>query len=292
MNEYDRGYYDALKWVYEHTYGDNYKLQVKDKMKEFIKAYKKVAVRFGSNVADEIFLKESKDEKIRKALIKYFSEGMEYLSIIPYNKEQCVAWLEKQKESNINIHLPSFDEAQGTPIVKQDEQKSIKEHDVCDTCEEKALCVIPCPMKLVGQKPTDWSEEDEKMLDYALDMIEWYSVVDKSKSKRVNDWLKFLKDRVRLQNLTVTDEELAKAKKEAYNDALNKIEYHSGEPTFDDGWSAAIWYLKKRNAMPQTHWKPSDEQMDALRYVTNFDYGGYKAILVSLYEQLKKLRGE
>ena len=39
-------------------------------------------------------------------------------------------------------------------------------------------------------------------------------------------------------------------------------------------------------------WKPSDEQMDALRYVTNFDYGGYKAILVSLYEQLKKLREE
>ena len=26
MNEYERGYYDALKWVYEHTYGDNYKL--------------------------------------------------------------------------------------------------------------------------------------------------------------------------------------------------------------------------------------------------------------------------
>ena len=43
---------------------------------------------------------------------------------------------------------------------------------------------------------------------------------------------------------------------------------------------------------PQTTWKPSGEQMDALRYVTNFDYGGYKATLVSLYEQLKKLRGE
>ena len=30
-------------------------------------------------------------------------------------------------------------------------------------------------------------------------------------------------------------------------------------------------------------WKPSEEQMDALRYVTNFDYGGHKATLVSLY---------
>ncbi len=37
MNEYDSGYYDALKWVYEHTVGDNYKLSVLDKMREFIK---------------------------------------------------------------------------------------------------------------------------------------------------------------------------------------------------------------------------------------------------------------
>ena len=47
-----------------------------------------------------------------------------------------------------------------------------------------------------------------------------------------------------------------------------------------------------KSLRPQSQWKPSDEQMDALRYVTNFDYGGYKATLVSLYEQLKKLRGE
>lgn len=37
MDEYDRGYYDALKWVYEHTGGDNYKLSVKAKMQEFIR---------------------------------------------------------------------------------------------------------------------------------------------------------------------------------------------------------------------------------------------------------------
>jgi hypothetical protein len=41
---------------------------------------------------------------------------------------------------------------------------------------------------------------------------------------------------------------------------------------------------------PQSQWKPSDGQMEALRYVTNFDYGGHKATLVSLYEQLKKLK--
>ena len=52
------------------------------------------------------------------------------------------------------------------------------------------------------------------------------------------------------------DEELAQAKKNAYNDALDKIEYHSGEPTFDDGWSAAIDYIRKKFIRPQNQWKP------------------------------------
>ena len=37
MNEYDRGYYDSLKWVYENTSGNNYKLQIKDKILTFYK---------------------------------------------------------------------------------------------------------------------------------------------------------------------------------------------------------------------------------------------------------------
>lgn len=42
--------------------------------------------------------KELRGERIRNALIKYFTEGSEYLCLIPYNKEQCVAWLEDQGE--------------------------------------------------------------------------------------------------------------------------------------------------------------------------------------------------
>lgn len=69
----------------------------------------------------------------------------------------------------------------------------------------------------VEQNPA-WSEEDEKMFEYALNMIEWYSVVDEDKSRPVSDWLKSLKNRVQLQNFTVTDKELTQAKKDAYNE--------------------------------------------------------------------------
>ena len=98
------------------------------------------------------------------------------------------------------------------------------------------------------QKPIEWSEKDKHILNNIYNFVA-ENLLDKNRGVCADEclkWLNLLKDRVQSQN-TITDEELAQAKKDAYNDALDKIEYHSGEPTFDDGWSAAIWYLKKRN---------------------------------------------
>ena len=118
-----------------------------------------------------------------------------------------------------------------------------------------------------------WSEEDEKIFNRICDIIHCAAYenceVDENGEEqgeyaRIINWFKSIKDSVRPQNLTVTDEELSQAKKDAYNDALNKIEYHNGEPTFDDGWSAAILYLKKRNAQPQDTLKQSNEEVEQL----------------------------
>jgi len=51
---------------------------------------------------------------------------------------------------------------------KQDEQKPIKEHDICNTCEEKASCIIPCPMKLVELEHADKIEPKFKAGDKVL----------------------------------------------------------------------------------------------------------------------------
>lgn len=88
------------------------------------------------------------------------------------------------------------------------------------------------------------------------------------------------------------NEELKQAKKDAYNDALDKIEYYSSEPTFGDGWDAAIWYLKKRNII--STWKPSDKQIEVMSYLTKYYAMGIdepnRSIIISLYEDLQKLR--
>ena len=118
-------------------------------------------------------LMESEDERIRKALIKYYSfdkdGGSHALDNI--TPEQILDWLERQGK-----------------------QGSIKEHDICDTCDEKTSCVIPCPMKLVGQKPTDCSEDDE----YYYDIIQYIlnnECVGKTDKENAINWFKSLKDR-------------------------------------------------------------------------------------------------
>jgi hypothetical protein len=37
QDSYESGYMDALRWAEEHLYGDNYKLQIRDKINEFLK---------------------------------------------------------------------------------------------------------------------------------------------------------------------------------------------------------------------------------------------------------------
>ena len=140
--------------------------------------------------------------------------------------------------------------------------------------------------KYVPQLKQDWSEEDERRRKKIIHILSLDNRIKNEELSDINNWLKSL----RPQN-NITDEELAQAKKNAYNDALDKIEYHSGEPTFDDGWSAAIWYLKKRNAQFKNIWKPSDYQLEALESATeNCAYSEYQDCLRELIEQLKKLK--
>ena len=78
---------------------------------------------------------ESADEKVRKALIKLVTNHASMDLFIEYDihLDEALSWLEKQGE-----------------------QKPIKEHDVCEFCEERYGCVSPCSMKLIEeQKPAE-----------------------------------------------------------------------------------------------------------------------------------------
>ena len=73
------------------------KAQAYDKIRE------KIALRFGSNVADEIFsqFEMSEDERIRKALIDYFRWNPNSQLLNEFTNREVFAWLEKQN-SNVD----------------------------------------------------------------------------------------------------------------------------------------------------------------------------------------------
>ena len=108
-------------------------------------------------------LKESEDERIRKALIDYFSD-FHLQTFAGLGPKKILAWLEKQGE-----------------------QKSIKEHNACEFCEDRHGCVSPCSMKLIEEeKPVDKVEPRFKEGDWVVYDHRVYQVVELPKEGYIN----------------------------------------------------------------------------------------------------------
>ena len=77
-------------------------LSIEEEAKAYDEVRKKIAIRFGSNVADEIFYQfgMSEDEMIRKELLDFCKNRAEYYPNDPKyeNISAWIAWLEKQGE--------------------------------------------------------------------------------------------------------------------------------------------------------------------------------------------------
>lgn len=255
-----------------------------DYEKLYKEANKKVAVRFGSNVAKELFpdLYESEDERIieriKKAVESYWSDEP---------LDEILAWLEKHAdkvEPKFKVGDKVLVDGKVYTIKLVNEDNYIVDENGRDVQEHFSYTK---DWKLYEQKPTAWSEEDETALGDAL----WCCKQAASIAKNENDmgnvwyaetWLKAIKDRVQPKQEWSEDDE------RKLNAICSLVYSNPAQDPFYAKISLENWLksLKERYT-----WRPSDEQMDALHYVTNFDYGGHKATLVSLYEQLKKLKG-
>jgi len=227
-------------------------------------------------------------------------------------QESCYEWDANNKELN-KIHIIDEGKAEidhcftkmmnsenvSSTWSEEDEKMFRSLHNLiyvvrdcdCDSTKKKEFSdwIESLKSRYQSKQEQEWGEEDEKRLKSCLSILQPKTLLGNTETINTK-WLKSLKDRVQSQNLTITDEELAQAKKDAYNEVLDKTEYNSDWPTFDDGWSAAIWYLKKRNGRSQLHWKPSDVQMQALKEACDkrWEPDGLDP-LYTLYEQLKKL---
>ena len=134
-------------------------------------------------------LKESEDEKIRKAIIEFFELQDENTTYSFVSRNDILAWLEKQIYTKKELQDMGFAfTTNGDIVTPKEQEKDLKaylEHE-----KEKWL------EKQSEQKPAEWSEEDEM----AIALIKT-AVLDETRLNIegkciVRDWLKLLKDRV------------------------------------------------------------------------------------------------
>lgn len=284
---------------------------------------------------DEVFpeLKESEDERIRKALLRCCDDwdkgqfGCMEKEDIPSIR----AYLERQKEQpmsaeevliraglkpyrdgnqwcvlaggNIQEGICGFGDTIDEALyqflmevlkIKKEQQpaevnvKALLTADRLASAEitgrlKERTEILENPEKYGLCKPAEWSEEDERMLSRCAKSVECSkefcdTETFKDAKDVEKDWLKSLPERFKLQPKQEWSEEDEEIWKEIFG-LCNRFGY-------DDACR------KLRFLRPQPHWKPGDEQMEALRAAMehNVCYCGCNHhALKSLYNDLRKL---
>lgn len=81
----------------------------KEKIKAYDEAIKRAKKYYGNRIAEEIFpeLKESDDERIKKAIIEFFKSEDDNITYSLVKKKDIIAWLEKQGKNSTD-KTPKF----------------------------------------------------------------------------------------------------------------------------------------------------------------------------------------
>lgn len=294
-------------------------------------------------------LKESKDEKIRKWLIYYFTEVCDNVS--EKEKKIVLAWLEKQGEQKPTIEMKSAEESLGIDsdtynkivdeciyggqkpvdadlkdIVDKEANSIWKEintggsHSIIDSFNQfygiymqVAEAVVDCKKptewiqelesKLSNATPEQlaewkekyfkvepaWSEEDEKILKKSIKLFDEFGgdresgayTLQEMDCRNCADWLKFFKDRVKLQPVEWSEEDEAKLKS-----ILFHIEDVENKDVID--W---FKFLKYRVLpQPKQEWSEEDEYtlyetIQHLKELIRIDIAKYCGCDVQFYQR-------
>ena len=219
---------------------------------------------------DTIFpeLAESEDERIRKAIIELLKEVGRDDTGISENVKCMIAYLEKQKEQKPY-------EPKNWPADKDNltqEQRPAEWHPT----HEQMVALNWAAIGINNNSPCAG--------DIKASLRSLYNDL-KSKSISPAEWSE--EDEKRIKQL-IYDTEAIRAgyekKKEELGDRFNNV-------LIKDCDEQISWLKSLR---PQPHWKPSEEQMDAIRHSIhierdNEDKRYYAGMLESLFYDLKKL---
>ena len=149
-------------------------------------------------------LKESEDEKIRKRIRLCLDECVHSDIIRDYERDECLAYLEKQKEQKHCWKPTETDVALFNKAVTTNKALTPAERAQLDVIRSKFGCCRATNCSGIvqkEQKPAEWSEEDKKMLNLTIEWAEImsdqfsFADIEPKDFRKIIAWLKSLKDR-------------------------------------------------------------------------------------------------
>ena len=261
-------------------------------------------------------LRESEDERIRKRLL-WFLANYNGRWDYPETRMACRAWLEKQEDASKAIEAVDridkyIDEHLANAHDMKDSNPDKKYYRGWDDALGKMAGILQDVYSGEKQKepenvsastmiPSCWEvkQKEQKPEGVYVDCTEhpeWYGM-PKKPHRVCLDTVEAI-DKVR-----ELDEQMEKEQKPAWSEEdeeiahtilnlpCSQVTYVTGQGTtsgkqFITYAKERDWFEKRfKSLRPQTHWRPSEEQMDALaKAVTLYGSG-----LDSLYQDLKKL---
>lgn len=159
-------------------------------------------------------------------------------------------------------------------------------------CDISWLEELPSKFTIQPQPKQEWSEEDENMCSQVINEIEAIksnssTIFEKNIAQDKIDWLNSIKDRVQPK------QELSEEDEKKINGLIKGLEDRMGfgwasQPFTREEYIELLKSLKYR-IQQQPHWKPSEEQMEALFEAKLASIKNREYFLGLLYEDLKKL---
>ena len=280
--------YDRMKPVYDNQ--DSFESALEKAWNDYHNGYENV---------DKL-----EDDYVECAHAKGFREG--YLFGLEKQKEQHIPWYDYQKSKEAGYTIVPNEEYE--QLIKQKEQKpalsevellfrgekvtvkrpfyrdnkgrgySTTEQDeetawnaLRAWCEKKGISLYDLYPK------AEWSEEDAKMLDAMIDIVSGSFYEPLCPRKEMLTWLKSLRPQPK-QEWSEEDEIHVRS---IFGDFRQDVVPDEE----DQDW------LKKKLESLRPSWKPSEEQMEALKWLVEYVSPSEKYIVIvkNLYEQLKKL---
>ena len=232
-------------------------------------------------------LRESKDEKIRKALIQEFKEkvqkSFEWKDGIPNNA--VLDWLEKQKEqkpiNSFDIVPYIDDKIAALQDMWREEKVAFDWDDMHEMIEDVARHFYQ-----KEQKPA-WGEEDEYRIRQ-IERITKQAGCSQGLQEVIHNWLKSLRPQPKQEWSKEDEDKLYQVMETLLADKTVALRDNPHCKALHEAYDDMLAWIKSI----RPSWKPSEEQMKALNAMNCYgelSYQGQQQLLIDLYQQLKKL---